>query len=457
MLLNVRTTIMDKEIQNRFLEHSSGETVADWLEKKEIQNRFLEHSSPDTVYAWLEKNANASKLWLWFGEKPTIELMLLERKEPLIDLALALFSKNKETRNTLYDRGDSTLQKAILANKDCGYFPALENLLKKEKTEYLEILLSNTENRLFLVDLFKKENHFSKVKKTYWLSLLSIVLIRNKILAYPYSEDDLAWKDDMGETAPATRLYRSVYGLFDILDVNNKNAELLAYLVERLPALHGIDVIGLDVKKMLAKWQNPKPVQHFDFLYFHNQRNDRYTTLDKKIESRCRAEWDFVTCRTYLANHILKFKDSDDVACRLAYYRNENFNWSEEETNELLENWRQYEDTDSLLFLENIIKNNSIYWNKEIRDFIGDGIVLSRTSYKNEYLEKLKKFQDDNPECFVDNSHIQNIESELNSQREELHIINTKIEENKQLTLKQKTTSFIIVFLLVIIVLLSLL
>lgn len=427
---------------------------------KEVQKRFLEHASPDVVYDWLERNA--SKLRGWFDEKPTTELMLIERKESLIDLALALFSENKETRNTLYDREDSVLQKAILTNKKCGYFPALENLLKEEKTEYLEILLTNTEDRLFLVDLFKKENLFSKVKKTYWLSLLSIVK-KNKILQYPYSEDDDEWEDDIDTTAYATRLYRSVYGLFDILDANNKNAELLYQLVERLPSLQGFHLVGFNVVKMITKWQNPKPVQHSDFLYFHNHKNDWDTTLDKKftkIESRCWTEWAYVTCRTHLANHILEFqdefktlKDSDDVACRLAYYKNENFNWNKEKTDELLENWHQYRDRDSLLFLENIIKNNSIYWNKEIRDFIDDGIVLSRTYYADEYLDKLKALQDNNPEEFFDNSQIEGIELELSLLKNELHLINSKTEENRELALKQKNTYFIVVSLLIVIIL----
>ena len=425
---------------------------------KEIQNRFLEYASPDVVYNWLERNA--SKLRVWFDEKPTTELMLIERKEPIIDLALALFSENKKTRNTLYDRGDGALQKATLTNKNCGYFPALENLLKEEKTEYLKILLTNTEDRLFLVDLFKKKNLFSKVKKTYYLSLLSIVA-ENKILEYPYSEDDDEWEDDIGTPAYATRLYRSVYGLFGVLDVNNKNAELLAELVERLPALRGFHLINLDVEKMIAKWQNPKPVQNSDYVYFHEHKNDWDTTLDKKftcIESRCRSEWAYVTCRTHLANTFIdsefeKFFDSEDIAMRLAFYRNENFNWDEEKSSNLIENWSKYFGKDKLLFIEHLIKNESIYRNKKIRDYIGDGIALSRTYYADEYLNKLKILQNNNPEIFVDNSQIENIELELYSFRKEWHVINTKIEENKQIFLKQRTISFIIVFLLAIIIL----
>ena len=113
---------------------------------KEILSRFLENSSPSVVYDWFEKNASKLRSWVIFNEKPKTEVALLKRNEPIIDLALALFSHNDEIRNIIFERGDITLQKAVLTNKNCGYFPALENLLKEKNTEYLKILLTNTED-----------------------------------------------------------------------------------------------------------------------------------------------------------------------------------------------------------------------------------------------------------------------------------------------------------------------
>ncbi|CAB5504693.1 hypothetical protein THERMOT_2009 [Bathymodiolus thermophilus thioautotrophic gill symbiont] len=430
---------------------------------KMIQSRYLEHSSPNIVYDWLEKNAPELRAPPLFNEKSETELMLLNRQEEIIDLGLALFSKNQETRNILFDRGDGTLQKAVLTNKDCGHFPALENLLKEENTEYLDILLTNTEDRLFLVNLFKKENFFSKVKKTYWLSLIESTA-RNKILEYPYSDDDSEWEDDIGTTAYATRLYRSVYGLFDMLDVNDKNVELLAQLVEKLPTINGFHLINLDVPKMMSKWKGKKFIQHSDYLYFYEHKNDWDTTLDKrftKIGAKCWVEWNYVTCRTNLADCFagfteeLIFRDSEDIALRLAYYRNENFNWNEEKTKELLENWSKYRKKDGYLFIENFIKNFSIYWNKEIREFVGKGFVLDRTYYADEYQERLKELKDNNPEEFIDNSQIEkieSIESEFSTIRND---INSTTQENlniKKLISNQRTTSFLILFLLVVLI-----
>lgn len=431
---------------------------------KKIQSRYLEYSSPNIVYDWLEKHAPELEPRFNENEGPKTELMLLNRQEAIIDLGLALFSKNEETRNTLFDRGDSTLQKAVLTNKDSSYFPAFENLLKEENTEYLYILLTNTENRLFLIDLFKKKNFFSKIKKTYWLSLLQITA-RNKILEYPYSDDDLEWEDDIGYTSLATRLYCSVYGLFDMLDVNDKNASLLAELVQKLPTVgDSFYLFNLDAPKMVKKWKNKKSIQHSDYLYFHEHKNDWGTTCDKrfsKIYTKCLAEWNYVICRTNLAEHFRvvtkkfkEFRDSVDVSLRMAYYRNENFNWNKEKTNELLDNIRQYYTKDGYLFIENIIKNSSIYWNKEIREFIGDGSTFSRTCYIDEYQERLQKLKTEDPKHFIDNSQaekIRNIESELSLLKNDLMLQLARESQNiKKILLSQIATSFFIVFLLVV-------
>jgi len=373
--------------------------------KEEIQGKFLEHSNPNAVYDWMEKNSKE----LWFDDGIEVELMLLKRKEPLIDLALALFSYNEETRNILFDSKDNILQKAVLTNKECGYFPAVENLLKEENTEYLEILLTNTENRPFLIDLFKKQNSFTRVNKNYWLSLLEITS-RNKILKHPYSKDYNEWGDDISPRSYATRLYSSVYGLSDILDVTDKNAELLCQLLEALPTISGFHFFDLDVLKMINKWQKNKSVQHSDFLYFYEHKNDFDTSWDK-----CWTEWVYIICRTNLANSIgwssdkfNEFENSDDIALRLAFYRNNNFLWGQEHIDTFIENVKKYYEKDGKLFTENLIKNNTIYLNKEIREFVGSKLLFV---YSDEYQERLKKLQEEYPESFIDNSQIESIES----------------------------------------------
>ncbi len=423
---------------------------------KEIQSRFLEHSDPNVVYDWFEKNTY--ELWRIFDKNPKVELILLKRNEPIIDLALALFSKNSEIRNILFDRGDSAIQKAVLTNKNCNYFPELENLLKEEKTEYLEILLTNTEDRLLLVQLFERGGVFGKIKKEYWLTLLEIT-IKNKILKYSYS-DNPEWDDDPFGMGLAARLYQAVYGLFNILNVTDENAGLLANFVQKLPSVSSNFHFDLNASKMISKWKNKKSIQHADYLYFYENKNNWDPYYDKrftKISGKCRVEQNYVICRTHLANFFPDFKDefkkfeaSDDIALRMAYYRNENWNW-EEKVKKLSENWNKYQKVDGNLFIKNIIKNISIYWNKEIRVFFDVNVY-----FVDEYQERLKEFKHSNPEEFINNEQIEKIDrivSECTLLKNDLNSISHITRKIEKYISSQKVTSFLIVFLLVVLVL----
>ncbi len=438
---------------------------------KEIIASFLEHSSPNVVYDWLEKNARQLRVFrVFFDEEleteTETELMLLKRNEPVIDLALALYSFNEKTRTTLYEKGNSTLQKAVLTNKNCSHFSDLENLLKTENTEYLKILLSNTEDRLFLVDLFKKQNVFEQIKKNYWLTLLRFAG-GNEILRYPYSEDDDEWDDDddIRVLAYATRLYRAVYGLFSILPATKENVSLLRKLVEILPKASGYFTVK-EPFELIQKWQNKQIVKHSDYVYFqkHREWNDGDNRYEK-IEKKCWIEENYITCRTHLANCVRwgydgfeKFEDSEDVALRMAYYRNENFHWNQEQTTKLLENWRKYYERDNILFIENIIKNIYIYYNKEIREYIDEGLPLLKTYYADEYQESLKKLQEAEPEYFIDNSIselLENTQTELVLLKDKIYSINQETVEIKQIISKQKIISYFLAFLLAIYILVS--
>lgn len=84
-------------------------------------------SSSERVYQWLEKRASKMagvKRALGFdGTDLELELALLKRKEPLIDLALAKFTIEDEVARELFQRNDSessALRLAVLSNRVVG-------------------------------------------------------------------------------------------------------------------------------------------------------------------------------------------------------------------------------------------------------------------------------------------------------------------------------------------------
>ena len=210
---------------------------------------------------------------------------------------------------------------------------------------------------------------------------------------------------------PYYDIYKSIYNLFNKLAPTPKNAEIIYHIFAQMPEKL-IDELNNnpmmcenDIPKLLSKWQNKTKVKHEDYLYFIEHRNSPYKSDEyDKIAIKCFYEEYYITCRFYLARmhrrpseDLLKFKDSDDVALRMVFYNDNNFNWSDEYhlTRDRL---KAYYDKDKHLAFECIIENMTIYPRKEHQL-----LILRSTGkrfHRNRFMENLHKFQNQKKELW---------------------------------------------------------
>ena len=196
--------------------------------------------------------------------------------------------------------------------------------------------------------------------------------------------------DDFYFMLPYYRVFKLIYGLFNRLTSTPKNAKIIHYIFA------GLSDVLIDefthklvedkneineISDLLKKWRNKKNIKHEDYLYFYEHQNDYDTTCDDKftkIQTEMEIEEHYIICRFYLVrtynysvynynyntNVFKEFENSDDVALRMAYYKENNFNWSNEDylTEEKL---KAYYEKDGRLALDYIIDNQTIYFRNE--------------------------------------------------------------------------------------------
>ena len=203
--------------------------------------------------------------------------------------------------------------------------------------------------------------------------------------------------------------YESIYGLFNRLEPNPKNAQLIHYIFSQLPAelfdeLNSHSMISIsDIPKLLEKWKNKDNVTHEDYLYYY-ELDRSYDPLSdakfKRIYKKCTIERDYIYCRFYLAclyygysGELDKFGNSNDLALRMAYYRVQNFNYDKEHhlTPDKL---NAYYNKDKQLYFDYLVENMSIYHRREHQKLI----ILSADNIDrtDQFVKNLNKFKTSN-------------------------------------------------------------
>ena len=202
------------------------------------------------------------------------------------------------------------------------------------------------------------------------------------------------------------KVYKLIFGLFSRLAPTPKNAEVIHCIFENfsdvlLNKLRDTPLTDQDkITELLKKWHNKQDIQHKDYLYFYEHRYDYDTTCDSKftkIEKKCGREDDYISCRFYLALMLTRsdefedFENSEDVALRMVFYKEYNFNWNEESylTHEKL---KAYYERDGKLALDYIIDNPSIYHrNEHLKLIIGNTGHIPTLNRIMENYDKVKQ------------------------------------------------------------------
>jgi len=118
--------------------------VKGWMSAKERTNRaltaaYLASCAPEHAYRWMEDTApktpaDARRARFWKYEQKLQEYVLLRRRHPLIDLALARFARNSWIVRRGYRRGGAAVQLGAWANPAMGDPGHLLDLLPLSQT-----------------------------------------------------------------------------------------------------------------------------------------------------------------------------------------------------------------------------------------------------------------------------------------------------------------------------------
>lgn len=311
-----------------------------------FESYWLSHANAEAVFEWLKEQKP------YFGsiggKSDEIENVLIERREPIINLGLALYAGlNSETALRLFRSGDVTIKKAVLSgpsvmpsvvgsdwiegSRGDGDAGVLKELLQPFDVELLYRLLSN--KNLFsqiLVNLYHRGTPFVVLTDEQWLKAIECT-ISNPQLSRPSGYLEKI------EFLPPEHPCQAAWNLYKTVPVHAESARILARLGEQL-APHGDDRVphapsDLDVLDTIKRWEVEGDDKH-DF---------------------------FCKCRAFLGR-LLKdeeLKDSADIALRQAYYGGGG--WDSRKPEEVREAFEKDKDK----FLDVAIYNLSFYRSNE--------------------------------------------------------------------------------------------
>lgn len=345
-----------------------------WKEKY-----LLRHSEPQIVLENLEKNRR-TKINFMDEDRSDLEKMLLERNEPIIDLALALYGSTPAIAFELFKRPQKELKIATLSGTQVlkealgeDDFPnrVLNDLILEDDTELYRAFFSN--DLLpdeIIISLYEREEPFDKMDDRDWVLCCSYT-DKNKRISTPYNS---TWLDGLAEY-DYNKLFSAGWNLFQTFPKTPLAANVLSNLASVLVVNPPYDVNVFD---MISRWKKDT-----------NDDSDAYDNA-----------------RSYGANMIQDFKDefkelksSDDLALRKAYYRNQK--WVKPE--DVLEGFEK----DSIDYIDEALNNMNIFSNAEAREALrkvcwdapDPGSHMDQPNYFN---GRCEYWQGQHPEWFED-------------------------------------------------------
>ena len=160
-----------------------------------VKEYFLIHSSPDVVHNFIEQLVIAEKEFSPFTELSSeLEIELLERNEPLINLALAKYGYSREIFKALYPNAPEAIKLALLsnphifANNPIDYSSWMNLwefggwLIKEKNSLALFIFFSNPFLDTELINnLYDKTGAFEDIDEKLWQLLMHYTAKNKKI------------------------------------------------------------------------------------------------------------------------------------------------------------------------------------------------------------------------------------------------------------------------------------
>jgi hypothetical protein len=302
-----------------------------WEEEQDqlTQQARLYLASPEVVFQELKKLAAVMKEKGWWNRNDTLETVLIERNDPLINLGLACYGANKEVIRALYkqslepprDEADAHYKQGLrvgcLSNTTIEAarldFPTgligeqeTRRLLMQAKDAEITALIRNPSiSDKLLESLYKRTDVFAQMPEERWCGLVELSS-KNERLVTDYSDShspDLGFINiqnaifNLLETAPVTLVWvRVLYDLLDQLSFQQTDTpDRIDHVLARWAQLDDRDRDG-------------KPCEGY------------FTSLPLKEEFRCliAAMYGRGFSKSKFFNH--GSLSSPDIALRCAYY-----------------------------------------------------------------------------------------------------------------------------------------
>lgn len=379
------------------------------MENQTFQIFRLLHSSPNEVFNWLEANKPIKKKSIFDSDREELEKALIARNEPLINLGLALFGFEANTGIALFQKEDTTIKKAVLAGTTVGSglgntwvesSGELNKLLDRFDKELLVSFIANENIKdSLLTDLYERKAPFDRLDDEKWYTLLW-ASIGNRRISTPYDD---SWMDGFGEYLYG-RVFSTAWKLFEVLPVDKESAALLAHLGEKLVPDKPHD---MDVLAVIKRWHIEEKDEHVDY---------------------------FELCRLAIANLIKEFeeqfksfKDSDDIALRLSYYRRYRAHKPE--------NVRELFEKDNDKFLDEALNNKNLFQTEDIRDELRQCCWDYKDPhhdllYPNIFNSRVEYYTKEHPEWFKDwdgEMPLDEVEDPISKANIQLNLLNERV------------------------------
>ncbi len=322
--------------------------MSDYVSNKNVSETYLRHSSPEKVYEWVSEH-------LLEDSSLDIEIVLVERDHPLIDLSLARFGRLRRTLSTVYRRGDIGVRCAALGNPaTCKEYwrseyntwltnDILFEILENDDGAEFEAFFTNEFlHREFLISILDRKKPYDDIPDETFLKIL-LALARNKRMSAPVPTNLYdGWTEFR-----YNQVYSSAWNLAVTLPADEKNTKTLAKFLKacNLP-------VGLGVSPLLKRWSLTEPLDDKGLVVFSDDFDLRERLADNLKPDEM----------------LLK---SEDPACRASFYRR--FLPHE------FPDWPKFVETEKAMFSDNepvswlmMVHNENLWKTENLRDTLSN-------------------------------------------------------------------------------------
>jgi hypothetical protein len=269
--------------------------------KERIEIGHLSRASPENVLQWFKDNwgepDKEHHLSLPYEDngRQLLEYVLLRRRDPIVNYALARYGYCRETIQKAYDRGDASIRYAAVANPRGGpVLSQVQEILRTGRSQLVEALLKNEFLPSGFVEnlLYRREN-FVGISDERFMVLI-VALTGNKRLNRSYETLYMDGYDDYRYHS----VFKAAWDLTSTVPATQAWAGVLSSFLQQTQKSHELD----DLKNTIKRWDIDSADD--EEVWFQRSQSFHLRTL---IADYCDAD-----------DTLL---ESDDLALRMSFYR----------------------------------------------------------------------------------------------------------------------------------------